>query len=243
MIGLKKQKRDKDQTKRGSLTVEAAIIFPIFFLVIFFVISFLNLFYLHLVVQQALTNTGLILAQYGYVVDKTVGLSNFGLNEETKKTETGMIDEVTKVLEDGGKIAQDFSNGISIDRLPTLVADGQAFVGSVSNLANTLKKIDKKMIVNYLLASAVDGAGGYLVSALIGNYLDEMQINKNLIPDGIYYKIYLDNIGSSGQKNDILLIGYYTFKNPLFSLFTDGIPIRQIIRIHPWTGGTTKGLS
>ena len=64
----------KAKNRRGVLTVEAAIILPIFIMVMVFILNMLSLFYFHLVMQQALLNAGRTLAQYGYVINEVMDL-------------------------------------------------------------------------------------------------------------------------------------------------------------------------
>ena len=50
----------KVQRQRGSLTVEAVVILPIYILVLLFVLNFMNIFYTQLARQEGLNNTAAV---------------------------------------------------------------------------------------------------------------------------------------------------------------------------------------
>lgn len=222
--------------KKGTITVEAIIVLPIFLLVIFFIINFFNIFYTHLVMYQALDNVGAVLAQYGHVVDEVVGLEHFGLNKETKELEKNISTNLNQMLDSGKSLIDDLNQGINFSTIPQILENGKDFTNNVKIFAGTIQSVDGTEIVNYLVSSAIDGAGGYLVELLIGDYLQQMQVNQELLNGKIRYKVYVDVNGISGQKNDMILIAYYDYKNPMFSIFLDEIHLKQTIRIHPWVG-------
>lgn len=230
----------KSHKRKGSITVEAAIILPIFIMVNAFILNMLNLFYFHLVMQQALTNVGRTLAQYGYVVDQTVGLDNFGLKEETKKKENAVATGVDKVISGAGELVSIVNGGFSTKEIPQIINNiskmrekGETLIGDIESLANTLKTVNKSDVVNYLLVSAMDGADGMFVSWMIGDYLEEAKALNGSISE-INYSVYVE----SGSK-DIILIAEYKYSLP-FDFFDD-VYLQQAMRIHPWVGGSSSG--
>lgn len=230
----------KSGKRKGAITVEAAIIFPIFIMVNVFILSMLNLFYFHLVMQQALTNVGRTLAQYGYVVDQTVGLENFGLKEETKRKENELTTGVDKVITGAGDLVNILNGGFAtsdiseiINNISMMKAKGEILAGDIESLANTLKTVNKSDVVNYLLVSAMDSADGMFVKWMIGDYLEEAKAMTGAISE-INYSVYLED----GSK-DMILIAEYKYSLP-FDFFDD-VYLQQTMRIHPWVGGKTPG--
>lgn len=236
----------KKNGRKGVLTVEAAIIFPIFIMVMVFVLSVLKLFYFHLVMQQALQNVGRTLAQYGYVIDELIGLEHFALKEETKKTETELAENVQVVLSDGSALIQVLGSDFSLETIEEIINKGSTFKGSLDTLINQLKdlknsKETKEKIINYLLVSAINEAGGKFVEWMIGDYLDEMQAKTGIL-DNLRYQLYIDaGTGENikGSKDMILVVDY---DYDLSFFFFNKLRIRQMVRVHPWVGGSTKGV-
>ena len=88
-------------------------------------------------------------------------------------------------------------------------------------------------------AGAVETGGGMLVEAMVDDYLDQLKINRNMLPDGIKYNLFVD--GTDGRY-DLVLQAEYVYDSPLFSVFIDGFRVRQQVVAHPWIGGSTPGL-
>ena len=232
---MKEEMKKGKKGKEGVLTVEAAIILPIFIMVMVFVLSILKLFYFHLVMQQALQNVGLTLSQYGYVIDKVVEIENFSLKEETKAAETELVHGVQSLIDNGRDIALLLKGNISLDTVGEIITKGQTFGESAKNLMQTVKNAaDKEQIVNYLLVSAMNGAGGEFVNWMIGDYLSAMQAENSTI-ENLEYAFYVET-----GTNDFLLVVEYNYQFPLF--ITKPIRIQQVVRVHPWIGGETEGI-
>lgn len=118
----------KNEKRKGVLTVEALIILPIFYVVFIFIISILSLSYQHLVMQQALNNTGRTLAQYGHLINQFVDLKKFGLTEEVNEKEE-------KIESDVKDISSNFS-GLKTN-ISALATD---FTGATDESGNTTKQ-------------------------------------------------------------------------------------------------------
>lgn len=230
----------KSQKRKGAITVEAAIVFPIFIMVNVFILSMLNLFYFHLVMQQALTNVGRTLAQYGYVVDQTVGLENFGLSEETKSKESALTTGIDKVITGAGDLVNILNGGFAtsdisqiINNITEMGQKGATLKTDIESLATTLKSVNKSDVVNYLLVSAMNGVDDVFVKWMIGDYLEEAQAMTGSISE-INYSVFLDR-----DSKDMILIAEYKYSLP-FDFFDD-VYLQQTMRIHPWVGGKTPG--
>lgn len=226
---------EKQQRRRGALTVEAAIILPLFIMVMVFVLNMLNLFYFHLVMQQAVSNVGRTISQYGYVIDKTIGLDNLSLDESTKETETALVSNVDTLLTEAGEIAGLLQGELSLETIGDILAKGETFKESLDNVVNSLEDVkdNPEMIVNYLLVSAMNGADDVFMKWMIGDYLTEAGAMIGSIDD-IEYAVYLED----GTK-DIIFVVQYDYSLP-FEFFDD-LRLQQVLRVHPWVGGDTPG--
>jgi hypothetical protein len=224
---------------RGSLTVEAAIILPVYILVLVFLANFLNIFYLHQAVQYGLNNAGSILAQYCYAVDKTVGMDQFAVSEDTKDKAVGIADAINGFSSAANDALTAFDQGLTLDNLPNLLNSGKNFAGATSNLAGKLRSVGGQDVVNYLLASAGEAGGGMVVKSIVEDYLDQMKVNRSLLDGDIQYALYLD---STDGRYDLVLKASYCYSDSLFSLFTKGFAVEQQAVFHPWIGGESPGL-
>lgn len=122
---MKRQKTaQKKKDRRGVLTVEAAIVLPIFIMVMVFVLSVMKLFYFHLVMQQALQNVGKTFSEYGYVLDEVVGLEKLNLTAETKEAEDNLKEKVDGVTEAVDNLTEKVDKGKGeADNLPQKVSE------------------------------------------------------------------------------------------------------------------------
>lgn len=235
-------KRVRPDKRKGAITVEAVIILPVYILVILFIINFLNISYMQLTVQQGLNNAGRMLAQYGYAIDIAVGLENLN-DTEVIDTTAGKAKSVFESLtgSDGliPKIGELFQ-GFSLSTLQGTVDSAKGVAEGTKELIAEAKNINGTSIAHYLLASGTEMGASQVVKNMVEEYLDEMKVNRSLLEgergQEIHYYVSLD-----GDEN-IVLIAAYRYKSPMFSLFTDGIDMRQVVVVHPWIGGKTEGV-
>lgn len=225
--------------QRGVLTIEAAIATPVFILVLLFIVNFLNIFYLQLVIQQGLNNVAGIVSEYCYAVNLVGNIDDFALSGETKGKETKLTGAIEQAVSSASRTLEILNGNISLDTLPELVESGKQFYESVKIAKDTVGDISKDDVTGYLLSTAVDAGGGSIVSFLMDDYLKEMQVNLNLLDGPVYYHVYIDK----ANADDLIFIAAYRYKHPMMSVFQESIPLRQVVRVHPWIGGTSsKGL-
>lgn len=229
----------KNFRQKGSVTVEAVIILPFYLLTMIFLLNFLDIFYVRLAVQQGLNNASSTLSQYCYAVDKVVGIEKLTLSEETSDKAKALADAVTEFSDSTKSAMGIFNEPLSLDIIPKAMEKGKAFVNAGGNLVDALKSVKGEDVVNYLMTSAVETGGGMLVEAMVDDYLDQLKINRNLLPDGIHYNLFVDG---NGGRYDLVLQAEYVYDSPMFSVFFDGFRVRQQVVAHPWIGGSTPGL-
>lgn len=228
----------QDPNKRGALTVEAAVILPFYILTIVFILNFMNIFYTQLAVQMGMNNAANVVAQYSYLADLTVGVDNLTLSKDTDDKITKVTDGVNDVKNKLGSLSKFFSGGIKINELGTMVEEGKALSKSMKDLGSSVSTIDGKNLVNALVATGVKAGGSAGLTYIVNDYLDEMKINRSLIAGDI---VVVADLGE-GPDYDLFLTAYYEYKDPMFSVFFDTIPMKQSVVVHPWIGGSTKGI-
>lgn len=223
--------------RKGVLTVEAAIILPVFIMVMVFVLSFLKLCYFHLVMQQSLQNVGRTLAQYGYVIDGLYDLEQFEMKEDTKKAEQGLVTQSNAFLQGAGEMASLLQGGITLQNIGQIITEAEKLGGNLNELVKQVKSTSKEELLNYLMVAAMNGAGGKVVEWMIGDYLSAMGAETGLI-DHLTYQLYI--VSDDTAKKDMLLVADYDYKFPFFSV---DVRLRQCVRFHPWIGGPTSGVT
>lgn len=213
------------------LTVEALCILPVFIIVMFFVLNIMNVFYYHLVMQQALNNTARVLAQYGYVIDRTIGFDNFRLSDGAEKTEQTLIDGVQNTIDSARRMVEETEKGFSLSTLGGIIEKAKDLQASLSGLKTALSGVTGDQIVNYLLISAMNMADDKFVEWMVGDYLAEMQVNQNSITD-LEYMLYIEK-----ETNDIVLVARYGYR---MRYFINTLWFEQTVRVHPWIGGADE---
>ena len=225
---------EKKKRRKGILTVEAAIVLPIFIMVMVFVLSMLKMCYFHLVMQQALQNVGLTLAQYGYVIDEVVGLETFSLQKQTKEAETEIATGVQKTIDTGKELIHLVEGGIKLETIGEIIEKGKTFKTDAEGLVKAVKEVDKEEVINYLFVSVMNGVAGDFVQWMIGDYLVAMEAKTETFED-LKYELYIET-----ETKDILLLVEYDYVFDFF--FTKPMRFQQMVRVHPWVGGSTEGI-
>lgn len=262
----------KSKKRKGVLTVEAIIILPIFYVVFMFIISLLSLSYHHLVMQQALTNSGRTLAQYGHLVNMFVSLKELGLDAEVNEKEEKVESEVVSIKDNLVG-----SNGLrsNIQTLATdFTGDGNNKTGLIdlfqTNFLNNLPEIGQRVDDVKVHFEAVSGNVDSLKKSVseIGTTI------KSVTKDDVFNYLISSLMDPAGGKLLEWMIGTYItdagassdiFKNLVYHLYIDAktadfilvaeydyvLPfsligdyhIQQSVRVHPWIGGNhTEGL-
>lgn len=219
--------------RNGVLTVEAALILPVFIMVMVFVLNLMNLFYFHLVMQQAVSNAGRSLAQYGYIIDKTIGISNLALDASVSSKEKKVMQDVDELVTSAGEFAGLLQGKLTLDTIGQIIQKGEEFKQTLESAGKTISSISKEEIVNYLLVSAMNGADDVFMQWMIGDYLKETGALIGNI-DEIEYAVYVEK-----ETKDFIFVVQYRYSLP-FSFFKE-VYLQQTLRIHPWVGGNTKG--
>lgn len=229
----------QDPNKRGALTVEAAVILPFYILTIVFILNFMNIFYTQLAVQMGMNNAARVVAQYSYLVDRTVGIEKLELKKETDAKAKEVANQVSDVKKKLNNLSGFFAGGIQLNELGDMIGQGKELGTSLKNLGTSLKGVKSEELVNALIATGTETGGSVALTHLLNSYLDEMKINRSLIDGDIQVIASLD----ASHDHDLVLTARYQYKDPMFSVFFDTIPMKQSVVVRPWVGGPTEGLN
>ncbi len=104
----------KSNKARGSLTVEATLILPFVFISWLTIINFLNVYFVHTCIQQALNNTAKRLSEYAYIGER-ITMSDgssvashmselYSLDEDTENKANHLVDDAGKIVDNGKKL-------------------------------------------------------------------------------------------------------------------------------------------
>ena len=225
---------------RGSITVEATIVLPIYILLLVFIMNFLNIFYMRMVIQSGLNNAGTTIAQYCYAIELTVdgGMENFTLSESVAGKVSEIGDSINEFVGSAERTLNVFNQDLSIGMLSDLISNGKEFLTAGNRLAAAMKNVKGDDIKNYLFTTAAETGGGLLVKTMVESYIDDMKVNRGLLDGEIEYEMYITN-----DRCDLVLIARYLYKNTTFSIFMNRpFYVEQQVVVHPWIGGETQGL-
>ena len=88
-----------------------------------------------------------------------------------------------------------------------------------------------------MLTTTAESGTSLIVESIVEEYLTEMKVNRKMLDGDISYRVCMDD-----KTQDIVLIATYRYQSGMFSIFSDGIDMRQVVVVHPWVGGETKGI-
>ena len=225
---------------KGAVTVEAAIVLPLYILLLAFLINFLNIFHVRLVVQNGLNNAATLFTQYAYVTElANGGVEAIGsVSEQDAAQFSRQIEAYAASAETMAKAYErELDAPLTRESAQTLVTEGRSFHDASDQIERVLERTDSDVIGSYFL-SAGGVINGATLQAEVESYLREMKVNRNLIKGDICYEIFLNP-----ENGDLLLTASYQYSDALFSAFgARPFVVRQQTAVHPWTGGAANGL-
>lgn len=197
---------ENNKELKGLLTVEAALVLPIFIYAILAIVYFLQILWLQENLQNGITETGYFAAKYGYVYDY---MHNYEGNHSIKPPE----ESISK------------SQGNRVNNVPEDYTD---------NEEKTFDDIRDKLenSVEGLIAKAIDST---FYKIKLKDYVDVESINQSCIQGG-YSGIhtYLSSFMEEEDTIDIILV--YKVKLPLLFIKVDGFPMVQRVKLRGWSG-------
>jgi len=231
---------------KGVLTVEAALIFPIFIIFFAFILNFLNIFYAHTIMQSAISNISRKISEVYYISVVTKAEDKFvAMIDEGREKKKGIIDnsdnliksltEVVNVIIPEGGADVDVIN--YINNLTTLQKKSEIFLNDINTLKVNLEDNFPDYLLSILMSEATTKVGDSIMNALLKTYLNDMgyDIDKN-IENMNAHILFKD-----GENKDITITVIYEYKNNFAIKFFDKLPMINTVTVHPWVGGRYAG--
>ena len=235
---------NKKNKTRGSMTLELAMILPLYLVVIMFILNLMNVYYIHAVVQQGLNNAGKTLAQYCYLIDKTGYLDKasgwFTMEEDTSNKSIGIQTSISQLTKSAQNVMAKLNDGVTLEELTGLKDDLGSFTEALKATASQVSSINGDNIKDFIISEASNGATGLLSSVMVNSYISDMKLDlKGIKID------YTNSKFLYGDDYEITLVATYTY-DKLFLLdfgFDDSVEIVQMVTVRPWIGNQSGGIS
>lgn len=166
---------EKRNRKKGSITVEAALVLPIFILVIYTFGMVMKLIYVHDMMQQALTETAEDIAVAGYVYEQSGLLEVQRHLDKAFKDQPDLNEEFQTMTLDVGSelelVSTQASQGFAVVK-----NEGTDLISKFKNLQTTIIGLSESFTSMY---SSIQG------------FVDQVTVNSLLAPDYIKAKSYV----------------------------------------------------
>lgn len=237
------------KNSRGVLTVEAALIFPIFIIFFAFILNFLNIFYAHTIMQNALFNTSKQLSELVYVLHKIKNIENEDWQSILKGLEQGQSKKQS-LEEDSNTALKSMIEVVStivpregqdID-LMNIAGKTEVFLNDANKLKSNLQDGYPDYIYGLAFYSTVNYSEDKLIESLLKEYLNDMgyNIDKNIESIRVESNI-LDLDLSDNVNGDITITVRYNYKNNFAIKLYDKLTMVNTVTVHPWIGGAYLG--
>ena len=218
--------------KRGSLTVEAAIILPIVLISWLTIINFLNMYFIHITIQQALNNTAKRLSEYAYLVERTnttqKAIDVFKLSNDTADKATNIRENIDKALDSANTVQT------NVLKLSDNVKQAGDIGNAIKSTYEVMKTINSDNIKDYFVSELANMGTGMLVGAYINIYIKDLNIEqmKNVSP--LYF--YSSKFFYGDDSNTFAISVAYKYKNPLGPQFFKSVEMHQTAVMNMWIG-------
>ena len=221
---LSSRSKEKSHRSRGSLTVEATLILPFVFISWLTIINFLNVYFVHTCIQQALNNTAKRLSEYAYIGERiTMSDGNsvvshmselYSLDEDTEKKANSLVDDADKIVDNGKKLKDttdlafdgmmgDDASGLS-SRIDEITADGQTLITNLqkldlshiqSNIIQPAKEFKNAIKDAYTTVRSITGDN-------LKDYFERELINAGSgLLVGTFVNMYIEDLNVQTMKN------------------------------------------
>lgn len=220
---------------RGSMTVESAIVLPIFIIVVFTMIMLTKLVYIHAIVQNALVQTAQEIATYSYIVKEVLQLDQI---HNTIEDVLGGNIETTKInnsLANFGEVVD--GNVDMMFQIGDEVLDDP--IGYGKNLVQGGLSATALNVYRDLLGEGTGMIASVIFPGYVGKSKEEMDYLMNLLGvegglDGIRLKGKLP--GRGGGITLDLYAAYQIKLDPPLAYFLNDKTIIQRASCVPWMG-------
>lgn len=247
--------------EKGSLTVEAALVLPIFICAILTVGFMTKLVYVQETVQHAIDEAANEMASTSYIyytsgiydIDDT--LSN-ELNDKKEKSEEHiekivecykeLSDSISKIQIDSGNFYEDINGANLYDSakpLKHIVSDGENIDDNIDELQSIIEEIasDPKgeiiSLASLMAKEGYDNSKTIIGNALIRHYMNKHGLSNNRLERLNIEKLDLSSSTYFEDSEDIDVIVKYNFDMPLPIKFVNYFTIVQRAKVRAWMGG------
>ena len=251
----------KQRDKKGSATVEAAIVLPFFLIALFTLAYIIRIFFAYNAMQSSLQNVArdISSASYFYYVsglkDLSDKLDNLGQEasdefSSQKDTIVASVDSFNNLIAsvDTGQVAQPADIGGEIKKIQNMYQSGQDFAGNAEDAIKLVKEIIKdpkaegKLILTVFAQKAAYIVQKELVCLIAECMLDSELEKKALIGVDAKQMLGISNMSFSqsqvfGDQESLEFIITYTVRPPgIFGLIPE-MTLSNRVKLIAWTGG------
>lgn len=237
----------KHKTK-GVLTVEAAIVFPIFILFFAFILNLLNVYYAHTLMQNAINNITKKLSEVTYlyyIADKDFVFTT-AIYEKSLKTEeiegagadfsTSFKDVIDAIIP---QKEEDKDLYLYLKNLSTLPDKGKTLAKNTKTFAKHFTDGFPVNMLGLVFSEQIAEGGDNLTEMLIRSYLNDIGYKTDK-----YIEIIDTDLKLPGKFNkDITLTVIYNYKNALSLKLLDKLTMVNSSTVHPWIGSDFKSIT
>ncbi|MFU0827952.1 MAG: hypothetical protein ACFWTJ_10570 [Lachnoclostridium sp.] len=202
------EKKSKKKTIKGSLTVEAALVLPIFIYIIVAFLYFLQIIRLQEYLQNAITKTAFYTAKYAFVYDY---INEYG-TKNNNSTDNKLTDK------------SNTDNNADINKKTTY--------HNQSDDTSGYKEKNSSFSLEEIIAKNIDST---YYKLKIRDYLNVAKIDQFCIKDG-FNGIHTHLSGFLEEDDAVDIVLSYDIRLPLRFFHIKDIPVLQRVRLRGWTG-------
>lgn len=248
--------------KKGSITVEAAMVLPFFVLAIYTLIMFMKIIYVHGMIQQALVESAEDIASFGYIYEQT-GLLEIqqsmdgyaqAAQEENQAVAQG-FEELVETMKTSSLLKPVTMDSISggDPNAPLLIRLRQT-IDNVRNFADEAISIYDQLnsfiqlLLEYNPIKNLSLQGYTIVRDEVGNVVSKQVFKKYLTNEELLLLGVVDGVKgldfkqskyyySDGDDNDAILLSVnYTLSIPSIMNLLKEIKLVNTVKTRGWTG-------
>ncbi len=220
---MKKEKKKRDC--KGSLTVECALVFPLFLYAILAVMYFFQIYHLEDILQQAITKEGLMIAKYGYVYRYIADYES----EDKAGDKDASKDTSNDTSKDASKdTSKDNSGNKKNDKYSSEISDSLQSEKEAEDSGSSILDTAKELLITKNINAA-------FFQLKLRDFVDESYINNSIIVGGMEgISTYFSDFMGEDDHIDIV-ISYYA-KTPIKLPGTGKFFILQRVTLRGWSG-------
>jgi hypothetical protein len=223
---LKRLSRNINKTKiPGSLTIETALVLPIFMYAIITFIYFLQIIGIYEDIQYAITETGYYTAKYAYVYDYILHY------KEDSQEEQATLQEEQATLQEEQATLQEEQDSLLEEQYALQEEQPNSYKEQDSlYINNNIRDLESSL--DAIIANSINST---YYKLKMRDYIKEERLNQSCIQGGYEgIQTYLSTFMKDDNFVDIIVV--YRVKLPLLFFDLDSFPVIQRVRMRGWNG-------